>query len=266
MLRLASTRPSVEVVSDQLGSPTWTGDLAGALISLGARGGLFHFVNAGHASWCELAQATFELAGHDPARVHPAPTSAVPRPAPRPAWSVLSTASWTAAGLAAPRPWRAALADHLAGVPALRVSAVAAAEVGGLISALTLELAGGGYAESETFGYSPAQLAASGVHLVAARSGADLVGIGGVELQPDGFAELKRFYVVPAWRGTIAADAIIAALVEHARSTGAHTVRLETGDKQHAALRCYRRNGFEVVPRFAPYVDSATSVCLARSV
>ena len=133
-----------------------------------------------------------------------------------------------------------------------------------LIDALTLELADGGYTDEETFGYSLEQLEASGVHLVGATLAGELVGIGGVELQGDGFAELKRFYVVPAHRGRGVADAVIEALVEHARAGGATTVRLETGDKQHAAMGFYARHGFEVVDRFPPYVDSATSVCMAR--
>ncbi len=77
-------------------------------------------------------------------------------------------------------------------------------------------------------------------------------------------AELKRFYVEPAHRGRRVADAVIEALVEHARAHGATALRLETGDKQHAAMRFYARHGFDVVPRFEPYVDSATSVCMQR--
>lgn len=135
-----------------------------------------------------------------------------------------------------------------------------------LIDALTVELADGGYSEEETFGYSLDELEASGVHLVGASLGGELVGLGGIELQAEGFAELKRFYVVPGHRGRGVADAVIEALVEHARSAGATTVRLETGDKQHAAMRFYARHGFEVVDRFGPYADSATSVCMARRV
>ncbi len=136
--------------------------------------------------------------------------------------------------------------------------------VAGLIDALTLELADGGYSDEESFGYSLDQLERSGVHLVGATSDGRLVGLGGLELQEDGFAELKRFYVDPAHRGGGVADAVIEALVEHARSRGATTLRLETGDKQQAAMRFYARHGFEVVPRFGPYVDSATSVCMQR--
>jgi putative acetyltransferase len=141
---------------------------------------------------------------------------------------------------------------------------VRSAEVLALVEALTAELAGGGYTEEETFGYSPEQLAASEVHLVGARIGGELVGIGGVELQDAGFAELKRFYVVPAHRGRGTADAIMAALVRHAAERGARVLRLETGNEQHAAMAFYRRHGFGVVARFGPYVDSATSVCMSR--
>ncbi|MBJ7359862.1 GNAT family N-acetyltransferase [Nocardioides sp.] len=136
--------------------------------------------------------------------------------------------------------------------------------VAALIDALTVELADSGYTDEETFGYSLDQLEASGVHLVGASLDGTLVGIGGVEIQGGGFAELKRFYVDPARRGQGVADALIEALLQHARERGATTVRLETGDKQHAAMRFYARHGFEVVPRFGPYVDSATSVCMSR--
>jgi putative acetyltransferase len=70
--------------------------------------------------------------------------------------------------------------------------------------------------------------------------------------------------LAPAHRGQGVADAVIQALVEHAQAHGASAVRLQTGDKQHAAMRFYARHGFAVVPRFGPYVDSATSVCMQR--
>jgi putative acetyltransferase len=87
-----------------------------------------------------------------------------------------------------------------------------------------------------------------------------------VETQPvgAGVAELKRMYVVPQRRGSGAADAIMAALVEHARRHGVGVLRLETGDQQHAALGFYRRHGFAEVPRFPPYVASETSICMQR--
>ena len=133
-----------------------------------------------------------------------------------------------------------------------------------LVDALTAELAEAGYADDEMFGYSPEQLEHSGVHLVGARVDGELVGIGGVELQDGDIGELKRMYVVPVHRGTGAADALMASLVEHARAHGVRVLRLETGDKQYAAVAFYRRHGFAEVPRFPPYVDSATSVCMQR--
>ena len=138
-------------------------------------------------------------------------------------------------------------------------------EVLALVDALTEELALGGYGEDETFGYSADQLEASGVHLLGARVEDRLVGIAGVELDDEGTGELKRFYVVPASRGSGVADALLEALVDHARARGARVLRLETGDAQAAALRFYARHGFRRVPRFGPYVGSATSICLERA-
>lgn len=116
MLRLARERPTVDVVNDQIGSPTYVADLAAALLELGGSSldpCVLHYANAGRASWFDLARQVFVLAGHDPARVRAVSSAEFVRPAPRPAWSVLSTASWTGAGLTAPRDWQAALSDHV---------------------------------------------------------------------------------------------------------------------------------------------------------
>ncbi|MGR6965919.1 dTDP-4-dehydrorhamnose reductase [Geodermatophilus sp. URMC 61] len=106
----------VSVVDDQVGSPTWSADLAAGLVALGARPGpvppVLHRTDAGAVSWYGLARAVYEEVGADPALVTPTTTEAFPRPAPRPAWSVLDGSAWLAAGLPAPRPWRTAL--HLA--------------------------------------------------------------------------------------------------------------------------------------------------------
>ena len=52
--------------------------------------------------------------------------------------------------------------------------------------------------------------------------------------------------------------------MEYARGYGVRELRLETGDKQHAAIRFYRKHGFAEIARFGPYVDSATSICMQR--
>lgn len=114
MLRLAADRDTVSVVTDQLGQPTWTRDLAVAIVALldaDAPAGTYHGTNSGTASWFDLARATFELAGLDPERVLPTDSASFVRPAPRPAYSVLGHDAWTAAGLPTPRPWREALAE-----------------------------------------------------------------------------------------------------------------------------------------------------------
>jgi dTDP-4-dehydrorhamnose reductase len=117
MLRLASEHETVSVVTDQLGQPTWTRDLASAIVALldaDAPAGVYHGTNSGEATWFDLARATFELAGLDPERVLPTDSAAFVRPAPRPAYSVLGHDAWARAGVVEPRDWRAALAAAFA--------------------------------------------------------------------------------------------------------------------------------------------------------
>ncbi len=92
MLRLAGQRARLSVVDDQIGQPTWTRDVAQAVVELvdsGASGGYYHATSEGQVSWYEFTRQIFRLRGLDPARVEPTTTAAFPRPAPRPAYSVL---------------------------------------------------------------------------------------------------------------------------------------------------------------------------------
>lgn len=112
--RLALERETVRVVDDQHGNPTWTADLADGLIALALASdrvpaGVLHCVNAGATTWFGLARAVFTEIGADPDRVQPCRTEEYPRPAPRPANSVLDTTDWAAAGLPELRHWRHAL-------------------------------------------------------------------------------------------------------------------------------------------------------------
>jgi dTDP-4-dehydrorhamnose reductase len=93
MLALGAEREEVSVVTDQVGCPTWTGHLAAALVELAERPGetgIHHIAGAGSCSWNELAIEVLHRAAID-CRVLPTTTAAFPRPAPRPAYSVLGT-------------------------------------------------------------------------------------------------------------------------------------------------------------------------------
>jgi len=114
MLRLAASHPTVSVVTDQHGQPTWTLDLARRIVDLAetdAPAGIYHATNAGVASRFDFAREIFRLAGLDPERVLPAEGDAFVRPAARPAYSVLGHDAWAPAGLEPMRDWREALAD-----------------------------------------------------------------------------------------------------------------------------------------------------------
>jgi dTDP-4-dehydrorhamnose reductase len=116
MRRLAAGDGTVEVVADQVGSPTYVGDLVGALLEVadGAIGApVLHAANEGEASRFDQAQAVFEAVGADPARVRPVGSDRHPRPAPRPPYSALSGRKSAAAGLTPLRPWREALTSAL---------------------------------------------------------------------------------------------------------------------------------------------------------
>jgi dTDP-4-dehydrorhamnose reductase len=89
MLRLG---PELRVVDDQVGSPTFTGHLAEALAGLAGSEdfGIHHMAGSGRCSWFEFAREIFALAGRD-VELSPCTTEEFPRPAPRPAWSVLAS-------------------------------------------------------------------------------------------------------------------------------------------------------------------------------
>lgn len=145
MRRLERERGYIDVVDDQRGSPTYAPDLAAGLGELasamapsgdagpvGARGSrraddaldaldhlvgagprVLHAAGGGDATWRDVARGVFDGVGADPERVRPCATADMPRPAARPAYSVLSGRSWAAAGLTPLRHWREALAEAL---------------------------------------------------------------------------------------------------------------------------------------------------------
>ncbi|WP_123042237.1 dTDP-4-dehydrorhamnose reductase [Cohnella candidum] len=114
MLKLAETRPSLTVVNDQTGSPTYTLDLARFLTDLVLTElyGVYHASNSGTCTWFQFAQAIFEESGKS-VQVLPCTTQEFPRPAPRPAYSVLGHDAMERAGFEPMRHWRQALRDFL---------------------------------------------------------------------------------------------------------------------------------------------------------
>ena len=111
MLRLAGERDEVSVVTDQVGCPTWTGHLADALLEIAERRdtGLFHACGSGTCSWYEFTVEIFDRAGVA-CRVRPTTTDAFPRPAKRPAYSVMVSERPETPVLP---PWQDALALYL---------------------------------------------------------------------------------------------------------------------------------------------------------
>jgi dTDP-4-dehydrorhamnose reductase len=112
MLRLAGEREAVQVVDDQVGSPTWSGHLAPAVVGLLERGvtGLVHLAGAGDVSWNGFAKEIFRQAEVD-CRVEAIPSSQMARPAPRPAYSVLESERDDVVPMG---PWQDGLAGYLA--------------------------------------------------------------------------------------------------------------------------------------------------------
>jgi dTDP-4-dehydrorhamnose reductase len=115
-------RRNVEVVSDQFGQPTSATDLAQQihkLVNLNLTPGIYHGTNSGQASWFELAKHVFRLLGEDPKRVIAIDSSAFPRRAKRPTYSVLGHQKWSTEGMAPMRKWQDALEDAM---PAMLLS------------------------------------------------------------------------------------------------------------------------------------------------
>lgn len=120
--RLEGQRDTLSVVDDQRGTPTWSADLAAGLLDLAtaiardrapARR-VLHRTGAGETTWFGFARAIFQELGADPERVRPCTTAEFPRPAPRPAYSVLSDEAWLACGLIPAAQWRTALTTFFA--------------------------------------------------------------------------------------------------------------------------------------------------------
>ena len=158
-----------------------------------------------------------------------------------------------------------------AGRPAVSIEAAAGptedvrALVGELEDVLAAE-----YPPEQRHGLPLASLFQPHVRFFVARLDGEPAGCGGVALF-DGFAEVKRMYVRPALRGRGVAQALLARIEAEARAARLPWLRLETGDKQRAAIRLYEREGFQRCAAFGDYAlmtprQIATSVLFERPV
>jgi dTDP-4-dehydrorhamnose reductase len=113
ILKLAATRPALDVVNDQRGCPTYTVDLARAIFELCRKSatGIVHVTNSASCTWFDFAYAIVQAAGLA-TEVRPVTTQQMARPAPRPAYSVLSPASLQRWGIVMPA-WQDALQRYL---------------------------------------------------------------------------------------------------------------------------------------------------------
>jgi len=112
---LLRSKTRIDVVDDQVGGPTYTGDLALFLLDLvetGASGGVYHFANEGYVSWRGFAEAIRGLLGLS-CEIVPVPSDRVPRKAKRPRSSRFDLSKARAVSRRPLRPWDAALADYL---------------------------------------------------------------------------------------------------------------------------------------------------------
>jgi dTDP-4-dehydrorhamnose reductase len=113
ILKLAATRPELSVVNDQRGSPTFTPDLASALTQLcrASARGIVHVTNSGNCTWYDFAREILSVSGMSTA-IKAVTTAEFPRPARRPAYSVLSADSLHAYGIQMPS-WQDAVQRYL---------------------------------------------------------------------------------------------------------------------------------------------------------
>ena len=114
MLELAENHPEITVVYDEIGTPTYTPDLAGAIAELieTEHYGIYHLTNSGSCSWCEFARYIFEVSGVD-VKVIPVTASEFARPAPRPHYSVLENKNWVDNGFEPLRSYKEAIKEYI---------------------------------------------------------------------------------------------------------------------------------------------------------
>jgi ribosomal protein S18 acetylase RimI-like enzyme len=121
------------------------------------------------------------------------------------------------------------------------------------------------YARESRHGFSVEKLLREQVSFYVTRDDGRPVGCGGVLLVGRDYAEIKRMWVRPAFRGRGLGRLMLDRLIKHAREHGLSVIRLETGIHQHEAIALYEQNGFRRIPPFGPYWDDPVSRCYELS-
>lgn len=120
------------------------------------------------------------------------------------------------------------------------------------------------YPPKSRHGYSVEKLIQQGVAFFVAYLDGQPVGCGGAQIIGDEYAELKRMYVRPAFRGQGVGKQLLAHLQAYAYEQGLRVLRLETGVYQTEALGLYQRFGFQRIPPFGPYFEDPVSICMEK--
>ena len=105
----------------------------------------------------------------------------------------------------------------------------------------------------------------SSLIMLAIRDGqGHAIGCGAVLMNADGSGEIKRVFIDSAHRGQQLGEKLIAALEAAALERGCHTLQLETGIHQQAAIRLYQRCGYQACSAFAPYAADPLSIFMTK--
>jgi GNAT superfamily N-acetyltransferase len=122
------------------------------------------------------------------------------------------------------------------------------------------------YPRESRHGFSVERLIADSVDFFVLRVGEIPAGCGGLKFFGTAYAEIKRMYVRPQFRGLGFARLLLAHLSAHAKTRGVELLRLETGIHQHAAIRVYEQAGFRQIPPFGEYRVDPLSRCYEKAI
>jgi putative acetyltransferase len=122
------------------------------------------------------------------------------------------------------------------------------------------------YPRESRHGFSVEKLLRERVAFFVSRDDGQAAGCGGVMIVGSEYAEIKRMYVRPAFRGRALGRLMLEHLVAHARAQGLGVVRLETGIHQREAIALYESGGFRRTGPFGPYTDDPLSRCYEKAI